>query len=218
MVRPKASDRNKQIATCFANTITVDMPRVGGIKNHLPYAPVTCKGPWSIYELLSACLPNIVRESSDGKSINRKGVSEIELNKTLVSRGYESFRRRMWCDDKVLWHREWYGRRWVDLSSIHDVVHVNRHLHILQQYPEAQSLTINCLADILLRVHDESSIPSSIGCEMWHARPADEGALSSPPDSTNAMMGGVPTVGGSWKTGLKRMALLWTNRQTRPLA
>ena len=189
MVRPKASDRNKQIATCFANTITVDVPRVGGIKNQLPYAPVTCKGPWSIYELLAACLPNIVRESTDGKMKNRKGVSEIELNKTLVSRGYESSRRRMWSDDKVLWHREWYGLRWVDLSSIHDVMHVKKRLHILQQFPEAKSLTFNTLVDVMSRVHGNISEPGLNRCELWHASPADEEELSSPPDSEYGLVG-----------------------------
>ena len=189
MVRPKASDRNKQIATCFANTITIDVPRVGGIKNQLPYAPVPCKGPWSIYEVLAACLPNVVRETSDGKIKNRKGVSEIELNKTLVSLGFESFRRRMWNDDKVLWHREWYGLRWVDFSNIHDVVHVKRHLHMLQQFPEAKSLTINTLMHVLVQLHDKSSITSSIGYGMCHASPADEETLSSSPDSACALMG-----------------------------
>jgi hypothetical protein len=96
----------------------------------------------------------------------------------------------MWNEDKVLWHREWYGLRWVDLSSIHDVLHVKRHLHILQQFPEAKSLTINTIADMLSRLHDKSSIPSSIGREVWHASPADEEALSSPSDSACTLLSG----------------------------
>jgi len=150
MVRPKASDRNKTLASCFADTVTIELPKNHSYMDQSLQSSVDCKGPRSIFAVLVNCLPNIVRESKYQACINRKGLTEVELNKVLAARGYESCRRRICNDSSLTWHREWYGRRWVNGSNPDDIEHVKRGIRALHHFPEARSLTLDKIHFVLL--------------------------------------------------------------------
>ena len=160
MVRPKASEVNKAIAQIFADTVTLECNAndqqtwVEKTK-----ASVDCRGGKSIFRALLQCLPNIVREVKDQAMTNRKGVTEVELNKHLALSGYISMRHRLWNSDlKVQWQRIWCDRRWVHLTNCGDLAHVQKQLLKLQQYPEARTLTIEHIRACLDEMFDSSSI------------------------------------------------------------
>jgi hypothetical protein len=67
---------------------------------------------------LNTCMPDIVRKSIDGKTINRQGLTDVELNKCLVIDGYKSIRRRVPGATARAWQTEWLGRRWVDPTTL----------------------------------------------------------------------------------------------------
>jgi hypothetical protein len=46
-------------------------------------ATIPCSGPKSIFAALCECLPDLGRAANDKKPNNRKGVTEIELNKSI---------------------------------------------------------------------------------------------------------------------------------------
>ena len=73
MVRPKASDRNKMLANCFANIVTVELLKHNNLSKEDGFVPVYCKGPKSIYAALNMCLPSILREPRSQAMPNRKG-------------------------------------------------------------------------------------------------------------------------------------------------
>ena len=85
MVRPKASDRNKMLANCFANIVTVELLKHNNLSKEDGFVPVYCKGPKSIYAALNMCLPSILREPRSQAMPNRKGITEVEFNKVLSS-------------------------------------------------------------------------------------------------------------------------------------
>jgi hypothetical protein len=134
MVRPKASERNKTIAAYFADTLTVEISFT--FQKKITQRAVSCRGRGSIFDALSSCLPNIVREGSCQIVQNREGITEIELNKVLVSSGFTSSRRRLWEKDQVTVHKEWFGRRWVDFSNPEDCVHFDERFANLKELPE----------------------------------------------------------------------------------
>ena len=127
MVRPKASDRNKTIAVFFANTVTVDTSNIATRMKQGKYDFIVCRGPHSIYGAMRACLPNIVRDSMDEENINRTGLAEVEMNKSLLMHGYKSIRRRGLSELGGNMQRGWQDRRWVDPTNIEDVQHVKDH-------------------------------------------------------------------------------------------
>ena len=193
MVRPKGSDRNKTIASFFADTVTIEIPRNAICSDPNAYAPVDCKGPHSIYEALMACLPSIVRESRDFSSKNRKGLSEIELNKVLVSRGYDSRRRRVTCDSKLTWHSEWYGRRWVNFMNADDHRHIQRGLQALQQFPEARLLTSDTIFKVITSIVSVCTESSGSPEYMWHEQPTLQADLSGASYAVLEYMGDAST-------------------------
>jgi hypothetical protein len=168
MVRPKASDTNKAIARIFADTLTVKVSDAQNQKSWFQKSSIAvdCRGPKSIYQALKLCLPKIVREIKDQVITNRKGIAEVELNKLLTSSGYLSSRRRLWnSDSKVRWHREWCDRRWINLTSPEDLLHVQRQLCKIHQYPEARALTVDhiraCLHEICENGNMKDMLPPS---------------------------------------------------------
>ncbi len=82
MVRPKASDTNKLIARTFADTVTVEISEPHKQKQRLrkSHLAVDRTGQMSIYQALTLCVPNIIREVKDQGITNRKGLAELELN------------------------------------------------------------------------------------------------------------------------------------------
>jgi hypothetical protein len=149
MVRPKASDRNKTIAACFAEIVTMDIPKVTSFSEQSEAASIDCKGPNSIYNAMILCLPSIVRESKEHNIKNRKGLTEIELNKVLVARGFEAGRRRVQLGSALIWHKQWFGRRWVNVTNAKDILHIKRGLQTLQQFSEAKCLKLQVICNML---------------------------------------------------------------------
>ena len=117
MVRPKASDRNKTLAGCFADIVTVEQPHDHTVVDEEGSSPVACKGPKSIYAALAICLPSILRAPWSQAMTNRTGITEVELNKVLISRGFKTCRRRRLHETPIIWHRQWEGRRWVNCKN-----------------------------------------------------------------------------------------------------
>ena len=184
MVRPKASDRNKAIATLFAAAVTVEVSKAakqrrvnGSASASYSFARVPYKGGHSIYEALEMCLPSIIRKSRAAK--NKKGVSEMELNKALVSRGYRSYRLRSRGESGWIWRRSraagykwkscrllsvgcrWKKRKCRRLSGIADVRRcAARTLHCQLTTDHQESFLLvgsKALADLSRRVRGAST-------------------------------------------------------------
>ncbi len=89
MVRPKGSKDNIRAALAFAEIILVR----GEMQNYPVGSLVPYKGPGSIFAALCDCLPELARVDSKNHSENRRGVSSIELNKSLQSIGIRTERK-----------------------------------------------------------------------------------------------------------------------------
>jgi hypothetical protein len=100
-------------------------------------------------------LPDIVRESNDEESINREGLTYVELNKCLMLNGFGSSRRRV-SGGILDRQNEWQGRRWVDPTNVEDIQHVVNRLHSLNQHPEARSLTTAVILDVLSKMQTKA--------------------------------------------------------------
>ena len=177
MVRPKASDRNKKIASYFADTITVEQPKSRPNVDQNLSSFVYYKGPHSIYEALVICLPTIVRESRDKACSNRKGITEVELNKALVARGYESSRQRVFNGSTWAWRRGWYGRRWVNGDNPEDVDHVKVGIRALQHFPEARSLTLDAIFRVVSSLASNPTQDIECFSKVWHDCPTPQPTL-----------------------------------------
>ena len=151
MGRPKASERNKTIASLFADAVTVHIQKESEFSHQRQkvYSPVACKGPHSIFQALLTCLPTVVRESRGREVKNRTGLSEAELHKVLISRGYEKCRRRVRCESICVWLGEWGHRRWIDFNNDDDSIHVQRGIESLNRFPEASLLTLDIVVETL---------------------------------------------------------------------
>ncbi len=80
MVRPRASECNLRASVAFGKAITICLDA----KDWTPdMAPIPCSGPKSIFAALCECLPELARSAQDKRPNNRKGVTEIELNKSI---------------------------------------------------------------------------------------------------------------------------------------
>ncbi len=80
MVRPRASESNLSAAVAFGKAITICLDANDWTAD---MATIPCSGPESIFAVLCECLPHLVRDAYDKKPNNRKGVTEIELNKAI---------------------------------------------------------------------------------------------------------------------------------------
>jgi hypothetical protein len=79
MVRPRASERNLQIALEFSKMLisrTLNRELVRETQIH-------CRGPRSLHSVFSVCLPQLTRDIGAMRPKNRAGVTLVELNKAL---------------------------------------------------------------------------------------------------------------------------------------
>ena len=193
MVRPKASERNKQIASYFADAVTLDSSKTLQTKG--VHKAVNCRGRHSIFDALSVCLPDVVRDISYQAAHNRHGVSEIELNKVLVASGFVQTRRRISKQDKVIVHKEWFGRRWADVLNPEDFGHVNERVMRLREIPECNSLSMERVQQVLSQILQFSNAASACkkqaepkgNCRPSKKRSREE--RSRHPESVNGMGG-----------------------------
>jgi len=79
MVRPCASDDNKNIALQFARMVSVEGSAV-----------IARTGRWALYSALKQCCPSSIR--SDDPFIGRHGLTEAEFNKVLERNGFVKIR------------------------------------------------------------------------------------------------------------------------------
>jgi hypothetical protein len=176
MVRAKGSDQNKAIATYFASTVTVAVSSLETRKHKDLNGTVACSGKRGIYEVLMACLPSIVRSPRDSCSENRKGLTEIEFFKSLVRCGYVPLRRRALSEKiavkKAHWHKEWKGRRWVDLTNCEDILYVERRLSYLQELPDARMISLNSVKDAIVAILSQPSTPTLKWNEVQNSYPS----------------------------------------------
>ena len=89
MVRPRASDRNLDIAIAFSKILTVDLK---GQRNSARLTWVFCQGERSLHAAFASMLPNLSRDVLERRPSNRRGVSVIEMNKALISIGVQVVR------------------------------------------------------------------------------------------------------------------------------
>ncbi len=80
MVRPRASESNLRACAAFGKAITICVDAKDWIAD---MAPIPCSGSKSIFAALCECLPDLVRAANDKQPKNRKGVTEIEFNKSI---------------------------------------------------------------------------------------------------------------------------------------
>jgi hypothetical protein len=90
MVRPRASDRNLDLAVNFAKTVTAEC-KYQCDEEESSWA--LCEGDRSIYAAFAALLPDVARDASMQRPTNRRGVTIIEFNKILRAIGYVVIRR-----------------------------------------------------------------------------------------------------------------------------
>ena len=160
MGRPKASDRSKHISCSFANSVTYT--RIDERDGHR----IECKGPNSIFSLLSTCLPELVRESRDLHPVNRTGVSEVELNKFLTSSGFIPCRERhrISSSNMTKWSKgikRWSNRRWIDPRRPGDLFYLNtRFAEMYELFPETRVITVSGIVQFLLVLSSQG--PSEI--------------------------------------------------------
>jgi hypothetical protein len=136
-MRPKGSERNKQIAVLFSNMVSL----VSESSNE----NVPCKGPRSLFEAFSKCFPLLTRDSKDLETPNKKGVSIIEMNKSLALAGYQIFRKRerLQGAPKQVKRgaRRWKFRRWIEINDPEDIAHLKQKLSELHQsFPDTASV------------------------------------------------------------------------------
>ncbi|EKX35711.1 hypothetical protein GUITHDRAFT_118097 [Guillardia theta CCMP2712] len=86
MVRPSASEENRNIALSFAKMITTPT------EDMTEKSVVLRSGSWSIYSALSECCPWTIRNHDP--VTGRCGLTEIEFNKTLEKNGFKKIRDR----------------------------------------------------------------------------------------------------------------------------
>ena len=135
-MRPKGSERNKQIAVAFAKlTMCYDESCTEFVH---------CRGPSSFFGVLEACMPWCVRNAKVGCE-NPVGVSEVEVNKVLLKAGFKVFRRRERIPGTTKGMRRgkrlWRFRRWIDpCDSIHLTQNL-REMHLA--FPETRCVDID---------------------------------------------------------------------------
>ena len=88
MVRPKASEHNLSVAVSFASMLISSDEDHVRMESRIPFI-----GPRSIYSLFSEALPALSRDVRHKYPMNRKGVTEVELNKALLRSGLSADRR-----------------------------------------------------------------------------------------------------------------------------
>ena len=100
MVRPRASERNIQVAMAFADIMTEKMMSPGGSGDVM----VSRKGSRSLFQAFCVSVPELVRDAHDKRPKNRQAVSQMEMNKALAASGLKSIRKRdrstggtRWC-------------------------------------------------------------------------------------------------------------------------
>jgi hypothetical protein len=89
MVRPKGSKENIRAALAFAEISLIR----GEQPNQPTHSLVPFKGPGSIFAIFCECLPELARIPGENHSENRRGVSSVELNKSLPIIGLRTERK-----------------------------------------------------------------------------------------------------------------------------
>ena len=84
MGRPMASEQNKKLGLAFAEAVTVSTEDSSDV--------IARTGAQRVIAALVECCPSCIRHI--GSSLGRKGLTGIELNKTLVSNGFQKVRNR----------------------------------------------------------------------------------------------------------------------------
>ena len=141
MVRPKASEKNLEIAREFANAITVK--RSSG-EEKTKTGHVGCKGSNSVFAALRYCLPRLTRLQTEKIHLHRNAVSEIELNKCLTQTGFISHRQRRRILGTYRWskgHLRWKNIRWIDPGVPEDLETLHfRLVELIYRYPSISYL------------------------------------------------------------------------------
>jgi hypothetical protein len=140
-MRPKGSDRNKQIAVLFSDIVSLNVMCDGDIP---------CIGPRSLFSIFSLCFPSCTRDGKDVNPEHRDGISMIEMNKSLMSTGYIHYRKREEMSGEYKRGvRRWRSRRWVDFSSNREMIFVANKLSELHSlFTETRFLTAHGLSSI----------------------------------------------------------------------
>ena len=121
-MRTKGSQVYLDFGLKFANSITVDNEEARGDGR-----AVDCRGPNSIFAVLSLTIPNMVRITNNNGKVLKGAISEIELCKYLTKSGYVPYRHRSRVKGmKNMWTKgvqRWEHRFWVDPENADDLNH-----------------------------------------------------------------------------------------------
>ena len=175
-MRFKGSERNKQIAVLFSNTVSVS--------GEASEANIPCVGPQSLFSIFSRIFPLLARDPKSSATVHADAVSMIEMNKSLLVAGYCIFRKRERIPGACKrGTRRWKFRGWVNPHSQDEMGHLLHKLHELHNlFPETRCVTAEDLIYHLsemtqteeLRLHDSLSDMSESERDfnaLFHADP-----------------------------------------------
>ena len=143
MGRPKASQSNLRIAEAFVNAVTLP-----GAK---PFSDTASKGEArrvsvdALFQVLTKCIPSIIRETSERYPMNRNGVASAELRKHLIRLGGYVIRRFRQPKTEVPGTSAprtmyWSSRRWADCNDPADRLHLkSRICELAEAFPKLEA-------------------------------------------------------------------------------
>jgi hypothetical protein len=144
MVRPRASERNLAFAFSLADALLKKGRAQGKF--------VPCRGKNSVFELLAACVPDLVRRSDECRITNRNGITETELNKYLAKCGYRKSRNRKRIKGtRDKWDAgcpKWHDREWMNPDDKDDVHELKTRLNACCNF--APNLKMNIVSESII--------------------------------------------------------------------
>jgi hypothetical protein len=144
MVRPRASEGNLALAFSIADVV-MKKGRTSG-------KYVTCRGKKSVFGLLAACVPDLMRSFEVRGKENRNGITEAELNKYLVKCGYCKLRsRKRIKGTKDKWDAgfsKWQDREWMNPYSEDDIHELRTRLNECRTF--CPSLEVNFISGSII--------------------------------------------------------------------
>jgi hypothetical protein len=151
MVRFKGSERNKQIAVLFSNTVSVS--------GEASETNIPCVGPQSLFTAFSKCFPLLARDVKSSATVYADAVSMIEMNKSLLIAGYCIFRKRERIPGNCKrGTRRWKYRRWANPDSRDEMGHLVSKLKELHDlFPETRCVNSDHLIYLLSEIINDTN-------------------------------------------------------------
>ena len=128
MGRAKASPRNLLLAYTMIDSVTEPFEAEKVPLSDFYNFPgrINYRGESSLYSLIEACAPDLIRISPETGLTNRHGITETELNRHLKHCGFVSCRERRRASNASTYR--WRNRNWKALRTNFDLVRLEAKL------------------------------------------------------------------------------------------